>query len=405
MVIDALTAAVTGRSEPLFAADIVARRGELDAAFAGRRILVIGGAGSIGAATVPVVLEWAPAVLHVVDTNENALVELVRDLRASAGNLPTARLRTFAIDAGSSAMYRLLRDSEPYDVVLNFAAYKHVRGERDPYTLLHMLATNVLAPVRVGRWLSERAPRARYFCVSTDKAADPASLMGASKRMMELLVCSPEVSAPSLHVTCARFANVAFSAGSLLAGFLQRIDRGQPLAVPEDTRRYFISHLEAAQICLLAAASAPDRHVLVPRLDRVRHERVLEEVARDVLAARGLAAVAYHDPDAARRNVAAERAKGRYPVALTPRDTSGEKAAEELVGARERTVEFGLPNLVAVPNTAPLAPALLKFMARLEALVADANLPLSKGSLVQEIAAALPEMRHVETGANLEERM
>lgn len=404
-MIDRLTATVTGRNEALFAADLAARRDQLDTTFAARRALVIGGAGSIGAATVRLLLAWAPAALHVVDTNENALVELVRDLRASSEELPVAGLRTFALDAGSSAMYRLLRDSEPYDVVLNFAALKHVRGERDPYTLLHMLATNVLGPVRLGRWLAELAPRARYFCVSTDKAADPASLMGASKRMMELLVCSRDISPLPLHVMCARFANVAFSAGSLLAGFLQRIERGQPLAVPEDTRRYFISHLEAAQICLLAAAAAPDRHVLVPRLERASHERRLDDVARDVLASCGFAAVTYRDPDVARRSVVAERSQGQYPLVLTPRDTSGEKAAEDLIGKHEHPVEIGLPNVVAIPVTEPLAPALAAFLPRLEALVADARLPLSKRSLVREIEEALPDVHHVETGASLEERM
>src|SRR5580700_3911214 len=235
-----LTSIVTGRADSLFARDLEASSDRVVAKVRDRRILVIGGGGSIGAATVRIILDYRPSALHVVDHNENYLAELVRELRGRSAGIPDIDFRTLPLDYGGPVMERFLRESPPYDVVLNFAALKHVRSEKDIYSVLQMFDTNVVRHIRFKRWLAEYRHGSTYFAVSTDQAANPVSLMGASKRLMEDLIF--DIAAESYQsTTSARFANVAFSNGSLLQGFSHRLAKRQPLAVPRGTRRYFIS--------------------------------------------------------------------------------------------------------------------------------------------------------------------
>ena len=289
--LDALETAVTRRTRSLFADDVAERRGGLIEAIAGRRILVVGGGGSIGAVTVRLAADLRPAALHVVDQNENYLAELVRDLRGSPQGIdPRVEFRMLPVDYGSPIMRRFLSDAPPYDAVLNFAAMKHVRSEKDVYSTLQMFDTNIIKHVRFKTWLAEHGHGARYFAVSTDKAANPSSLMGASKRLMEDVAFG--VPTPPVGIaTSARFANVAFSNGSLLQGFRHRLARGQPLAAPRDTRRYFVSHAEAGELCLLAAFAAPTGHIVFPRMDPETELQPLDEIARRFLAAHGVAIV------------------------------------------------------------------------------------------------------------------
>jgi FlaA1/EpsC-like NDP-sugar epimerase len=236
--INDLARLATGREKELFTEDIDRFRTELTQRIGGSRILVIGGAGSIGAATVRSLVPFGARSLHVVDQNENTLVELVRDLRSrfDASKLPD--FRTLPLNFGSPIMERFLMEEEPYDFVLNFAALKHVRSEKDCCSILQMLDTNVVKPAYLLKWLVNRGGLRGYFCVSTDKAANPVNLMGASKRLMEHVIFSGEVAeCRDVKITSARFANVAFSDGSLLQGWLMRLSQGQPLAVPRDTRR------------------------------------------------------------------------------------------------------------------------------------------------------------------------
>ena len=253
-----LTSIVTGRTASLFAGDLEASSDRVFAKVRDRRILVIGGGGSIGAATVRIILDYRPSALHVVDHNENYLAELVRELRGRAAGIPDIDFRALPLDYGGPVMERLLADLPPYDVVLNFAALKHVRSEKDIYSVLQMFDTNLVRHVRFKRWLADHRHGATYFAVSTDKAANPVSLMGASKRLMEDLIFDI-AAASGQSTTSARFANVAFSNGSLLQGFGYRLAKRQPLAVPRDTRRYFISHQEAGELCLLATCRIPDK--------------------------------------------------------------------------------------------------------------------------------------------------
>jgi FlaA1/EpsC-like NDP-sugar epimerase len=245
----------------------------------------------------------------------------------------------------------------------------------------------------------------RYFCVSTDKAANPVNLMGASKRLMEHLIFSGAV-APGLRaeVSSARFANVAFSDGSLLDGFLKRLQKRQPLAVPRDTRRYFVSLREAGQICLLAAVVAPAGHILVPRLDAEKNLRDLEVVAAALLRQMGLRARIYDEEQAAKDSLERDLSEGFYPLLLTALDTSGEKPFEEFVGQGERLVDIGLAHLAAVPYTAVEVDRLHRFIAHMEAAVAGRSAP-PKEEIVAWIGDVMPEFKHFDTGKHLDQRM
>lgn len=397
--IEALTAAVTGRQRSLFADDLAARHAELAEAIGGRRILVIGGAGSIGAATILALLPYRPAALAVLDISENNLTELVRHLRSAeppfAGELAIAPL-----DYGSALARAWLAELPPADLVLCFAALKHVRSERDRFSLLRMLEVNLLAAARCFAACSEHGHGARgLFVVSTDKAAAPASLMGASKRALELLLWTQ----PFPRLTTARFANVAFSDGSLPWGFLQRLAKRQPLAGPSDVRRWLVSPREAGDLCLLAATVAPHRHALIPRLGE---ELAVDfvRVAEAVLAAHGLAPAPYDDEAAARAAVEAEAARGRWPVVFTPTTTSGEKEMETFVAPGERAVACGLASCRAIPAAAVDRAALDGLLALIAEAAAGGPLP-DKAAIVAALARVVPELRHRDTGRSLDGKM
>lgn len=404
--IEALSALATGRAAELFASDMQAREADIRACVTGRRVLVIGGAGSIGSATVRALLPFAPRSLHVVDQSENNLVELLRDLRSAPPGIPVPDFRVLPIDFGSPVMHRVLREESPYDMVLNFAALKHVRSERDVPSLLHLLDTNVVKCARLLRWLGDTQRSYRYFCVSTDKAARPVNLMGASKRVMEeIIFADGAVPRERAAATSARFPNVAFSDGSLLDGFLRRLRKRQPLAVPVQTRRYFITLAEAGRICLLAAVCAPDRHLLVPRVDGEKDLRELQAVAEAVLRAHGFEPRHYRDEAEAKRGVEADLKGGRYPLLLTPLDTSGEKSCEEFIDDGERTVEIGLADLTAVAGRPAPAGAVEAFVRRAEELVSNPAAAVSKDEIVRLVGSVVPSFHHLETGHSLDQRM
>jgi len=405
-MIDKLSVLATGRATSLFQGDLEARRTELAGQISGRRILVIGGAGSIGSSTIRQLSEFGPACLHVVDQSENNLAELVRDLRSRPTGLPIHDLLPLPLDFGSRHMDRFLRSQAPYDHVLNFAALKHVRSEKDVCSTLQMLDTNVLKTARLLRWLSDRGGTSRFFSVSTDKAANPVNLMGASKRLMECVMFSGEAfPGTGLQVTSARFANVAFSDGSLLHGWLRRMEKGQPFAVPVATRRFFVSLEEAGQICLLAAFLPPASHIAIPRLAPDTDLHDLETVARRVIAHFGLVPRAYTDEAEARLKVADDRRDGAYPLLLTPLDTNGEKAFEEFVGDGEISVEVGLGQLAAVPFAPAPAGAVGRFLENLEALVLAPEREVTKNDIVLAVRDVVPQFAHVETGKGLDSRM
>ena len=398
-----LTSIVTGRTDSLFASDLAASSDHILAKIRGRRVLVIGGAGSIGAATVRLILDYLPAALHVVDHNENSLAELVREFRGQPAGIPDIDFRALPLDYGSPVMERFLTDSPPYDVVLNFAALKHVRSEKDIYSVLQMFDTNVVRHIRFKRWLADHRHGSTYFAVSTDKAANPVSLMGASKRLMEDLIF--EVAAEKYQSsTSARFANVAFSNGSLLQGFGYRLAKRQPLAVPRGTRRYFISHREAAELCMLATCRIPGNHIAVPRADAKFQLQLLEEVACAFLEYWGLSPERYCDEGRARNDVERLAREGRWPLLLTPLDTGGEKAFEEFVGLGESLTDCGLLNVSALRHV-PCAAAERRLFDDITRWVNEPSLTIAKNAFVNAISDVLPNFSHSESERNLDQRL
>lgn len=409
--IERISAAVTGRSRSLFAADLERHQEALRAAVAGSRILVAGGAGSIGSATLLELLDFEPAAVAVLDPSENNLAELLRTVRsrdrAFRGDFAVAPL-----DYGSPLARRFLGGEASFDWVLSFAALKHVRSERDVLSALRMLEVNLLGAERFFRALREHGHGRRgVFTVSTDKAANPVSLMGASKRALELLLWSH--GAPSardvdaggfLRATTARFANVAFSDGSLPWAFLQRLAKEQPLAAPGDVRRYLVSPREAGQLCLVASVLAPDRCVLVPRLAPEHDQTDFVRVAELTLRDRGLEPAFYDTEDEARAAVSRDRARGRYPLLVTQSDTSGEKEEEVFVARGESAEECGLEAALVVPAPA-LVPAELRALLELVEDACERGRDVSKADLVASLAAVVPELVHRDTGKSLDRKM
>jgi FlaA1/EpsC-like NDP-sugar epimerase len=401
----AATRRVLGRPDKqYFQHDCTATSRQLHENLHGRRILVLGGAGSIGSVTVGLLADLAPRALHVVDTDENGLAELVRDLRSRRAGLLVPDFRAVPLDFGSPLMRRFLGQQERYDFVLNFAAVKHVRSEKDVHSLLHLLDTNVVKVDRLLRWLVQQRLATRFFTVSTDKAANPVSLMGASKRVMEDVAFLAARS--GLSVSSTRFANVAFSNGSLLSSFVNRLAKMQPLVAPRDTRRFFVTLEEAGRLCLLAAAGCPPGYLLVPGAEFRALDQRLEDIAIRFLQMQALEARLYDQEDAAREAVARDHALGRYPVLLTPRDTSGEKAYEEFVAADEETVPLGFLEIEGVRHQAASTPERLRtFVSEIERYVVDPERPVDKGELIALFQDVVPHLGHVETGRTLDQRM
>ncbi|WP_347267861.1 polysaccharide biosynthesis protein [Paracoccus sp. (in: a-proteobacteria)] len=390
LTLDRLSARIVGRRESFFAGDLRAAAAELAEHIAGSRILVIGGAGSIGFQTLRMVAHFAPRALHVVDHNENGLAELVRALRSASEPLRVGELLTMPIDYGGDAFRLwLAAQDQPYDHVLNFAALKHVRSEKDPYSILAMLDTNVLKLARLSQQLAGRAGLKRLFCVSTDKAANPSSMMGATKRLMEHAMFSDTLDWPQgLAITSARFANVALSNGSLLQSWQNRLALRQPMACPEGCRRFFVALPESGHLCTLAGLLGEPGNIMVPALAPEDHLMLLQDVAGWFLEAQGLAPHFTRDEAEALARVEELAAAGRWPVLLTPLDTAGEKPYEEFVGANESLHPTRFAALNRVPYLPPADPASFPALLRdLDALMgSDGAQPLTIAALKSAIS-------------------
>ncbi len=388
-----------GRQEPLFAEDISAHEETLTKRVSSTRFLVIGGAGTIGQAVVREIFRRNPAALDVVDLSENNLVELVRDLRSGLGYID-GDFRTFALDAGSTPFDALMREDRGYDYVLNLSALKHVRSEKDPYSLMRMVAVNIENTLRTARWAQEKGAR-KYFCVSTDKAAAPANMMGASKRIMELFLMRESERLP---VSMARFANVAFSDGSLLHGFNQRLLKRQPLSAPNDVRRYFVTDRESGELCLLSCLLGENRDIFFPKLSERLHLTTFSEIAVRYLAALGYEAVPCASEDEARASVEELAAKGQWPCYFFASDTTGEKDFEEFYTDGEDLDWERFENLGVIRNPAEYdAGKLDAFLQAVHDLRAEGR--WEKADLVHLFHDMVPAFAHKETGRYLDNRM
>lgn len=406
---------VVGRSRSLFQDDIDAHDADIRARVTGKRVLVTGAAGSIGSATVKQLVRYHPALLAAIDLSENNLVELVRDLRSRADVDVGDSLRTYVVDFGSRLGERFIEEVGPFDLVLHFAAMKHVRSERDVFSLSRLIETNVL---KVDRFLGaiKRFSPCDVFAISSDKACRPANLMGASKRLMEevvfwhadhagsLLKGGQEVALP--RVACTRFANVAFSDGSLLAGYFNRMRKRQPLAGPNDVRRYFITEDEAGQLCLMTAALAENKQIFVPRLDPSADLKGFDEIAQIVVEACGYTPRWYPSDDEARRAIERDLKDGHYPCCFATSDTSGEKGVEEFVGPDEQLAASTFKSLDVIGRSPIADSATLKEV--LAALVDEITYlakTTGKQRFIELISRAVPTFQHVETGRNLDQKM
>ncbi|MDX9931202.1 MAG: UDP-N-acetylglucosamine 4,6-dehydratase [Bacteroidales bacterium] len=321
---------IIGRNYELFENDIHAHSQELEQIVLSSSFLVIGGAGSIGQAVTKEIFRRNPKKLHVVDISENNLVELVRDIRSSFGYI-NGDFKTFALDCGSLEYDSFWESDGNYDYVLNLSALKHVRSEKDPYTLMRMINVNIFNTEKTIRQAIDRGVK-KYFCVSTDKAANPANMMGASKRIMEMYLM--ELS-KKINISTARFANVAFSDGSLLHGFQQRIQKRQPIVAPNDVKRYFVIPKESGELCLMSAVFGENRDIFFPKPDENMQLISFSDIAVRYLQLIGYSPFLCSTEDEARALVDTLPEKGQWPCLFAASDTAGEKEYEEFYTANE----------------------------------------------------------------------
>lgn len=391
---------VTKRNRSMFVVDIDRNKDTLSQKITGKSVLVIGGAGSIGSSFIRAILPFKPASLVVVDYNENALAELTRDLRSTKGMYMPEDYITYPMDFASPIFEKMYKGKGGFHIVANFSAHKHVRSEKDIYSVEALLQNNIIHAKLLLDLLSEYPPE-EYFCVSTDKAANPVNIMGASKRIMEDLIFSYSDRFP---VKTARFANVAFSNGSLPAGFLTRISKLQPLSAPSDVRRFFVSPEESGQICLLSCILGENRAVFFPKLDEAQM-MTFDEIGTELLKAYGYEAIeCSSDTEAIDKAEGLKHGSKLYPVHYSVSDTSGEKSFEEFVTDTEtvdmdRFSSLGVITGKKIPDKESV-----------DKLIKELNVAFKKAEATKEDVIAimkdyLPNFEHIETGKSLDSKM
>jgi FlaA1/EpsC-like NDP-sugar epimerase len=390
---------VIGRTNELFGSDIQTFSGELNDTVSKSKFLIIGGAGSIGQAVTREIFKRDPEVIHVVDISENNMVELVRDLRSTLG-YGSGEFRTFAIDCGSVEFEALMTEEGPYDYVFNLSALKHVRSEKDPYTLMRMIMVNVFNTIKTLR-LAKKMNAKKYFCVSTDKAANPVNMMGASKRIMEMFLMRESL---TQDISMARFANVAFSDGSLLHGFNQRIAKKQPFSAPNDVRRYFVTAQESGELCLLSGLLGNNRDIFFPKLSEHLHLITFSEIAVRYLRERGYEPYECESEEEARDRADELIANKQWPCYFFNSDTTGEKDFEEFFTDNEDLDMERFETVGVIKNQPDFDETKLDdFMNGIETLKKKGT--WTKDDIVKLYFGLLPEFAHKETGKYIDQRM
>ena len=386
-----------GRSNRLFASDIEKNSTLIAELIENHRFLVIGGAGSIGQAVVKEIFKRKPKALHVVDLSENNMVELVRDLRSSIGYID-GDFRTFSIDCGSSIFKAFLDSHGPYDYVLNLSALKHVRSEKDPFTLMRLIEVNILNTLDTIDLT--KSSLKKYFCVSTDKAANPANMMGASKRIMEMFLVEKS---KEVDISTARFANVAFSDGSLPHGFNLRLQQKQPLSAPSDILRYFVTSQEAGELCLMSCLLGENSDIFFPNNEQLVPTS-FSGIAIRLLESRGFEPVICESEEEARHQVDELARKNKWPCFFSASDTTGEKPCEEFYTESEIVDLNRFQDIGVVGNTHYNESMVLReFLSSIQEIREAGH--WSKADIVGLFNEVLPDFIHNDTGKYLDEKM
>ncbi|WP_044957454.1 UDP-N-acetylglucosamine 4,6-dehydratase [Butyrivibrio sp. LC3010] len=394
---------LVGRTSPLFVNDIEKIESEITDIVSSSNFLVIGGAGTIGSAICKEIFLRNPKVLHVVDISENNMVELVRDIRSSVG-YGTGEFATFALDCGSDIFEDFI-DAQckrigRYDYIFNTSALKHVRSEKDPFTLMRMIDTNIFYTEKVMQ-IAEKMGAKKYFCVSTDKAANPVNMMGASKRIMEMYLNRRSENMP---LSMARFANVAFSDGSLLYGFNKRIEKNQPLAAPQDVKRYFVTPKESGELCLMSCLTGENRDIYFPKLSQELNLVTFSRIAEKYLESLGYEVVRCATEQEARDRVVEFKAVHKYPVYFFDSDTTGEKDFEEFYTDKEVLDMNRFESIGIIKNEPDYNNEKLDaFSEKIRKLRKEGN--WNRTVLIDMFNEMIPNFNHKETGKFLDGRM
>jgi len=388
-----------GRKEQLFDKDIHNKKENLSAIIKNASFLVLGGAGTIGQAVSKEIFKRNPHKLHVVDISENNLVELVRDLRSTYGYID-GDFKTYALDIGSVEYTAFLNNEPTYDYVLNLSALKHVRSEKDPFTLMRMIDVNISNTHKSIKQAIQKKTK-KYFCVSTDKAANPVNMMGASKRIMEMFLIQHR---DEISISMARFANVAFSDGSLLHSFNQRILKRQPIVAPNDVKRYFVTPQEAGELCLMSCIYGDSGEIFIPKLDENLHLVSFAKIAENYLHELGYEPYECASEEEARTNIEEKISKGKWPCYFTSSDTTGEKHYEEFYTAEEKLDMDSFQSIGIIKNEMGVdVKKLQMFENKISDLRKSGN--WSKTDIVQLFHQMIPNFDHKETGKYLDSKM
>ena len=389
---------ISGRSESLFANDLKTHDELLSNNIKGKKVMVIGGAGTIGSSFLKALLLYNPGQVTVVDINENGLTELVRDCRSSENLTIPNNFKTYPINFGDKVFEKVFMQDAPYDIIANFAAHKHVRSEKDIYSIEAMIENNVINAKKFLDLLVLHPPK-HFFCVSTDKAANPVNIMGASKKLMEEVILAYS---HKIKITTARFANVAFSNGSLLAGFIERLTKQQPLSCPSDVKRYFVSPQESGQICLLTCILGQSGDIFFPKLSIDSHLISFKDIAIKFLETLGFEVTICKTEEEA-KSKSKNIILNQYPVYFFDSETSGEKLYEEFYTDEEKLDLDKFEQLGIIKN------AVRRNIDEIDNLIKDFETMFlnikQKSDVVKILDTFMPNFKHIETGMNLDQKM
>lgn len=390
---------ITKRETSFFEHDIQQNASILSQKIKGKSVLVIGGAGTIGSSYIKAVLKFEPSKLYVVDTNENGLTELTRDLRSTPGQFVPEDYKTYPMSFGDTVFRKMFVEEGPFHIVANFAAHKHVRSEKDKYSIEAMIENNVFKAKDFLDLLVNHKPE-HFFCVSTDKAANPVNVMGASKKLMEEVIMAYS---SELQITTARFANVAFSNGSLLAGYIERLYKNQPISCPSDVKRFFVSPEESGQICMLACMLGNSGEIFFPKLEE-EEMTYFKEITEDFFKQSNREIVLCSSDEEARIKSKDLKPSDPYPVYFFESDTSGEKLYEEFFTDTDEVDQETFTSLGVIKNARKLPMTEIEAtIVELKALMDSGN--YHKSSIVSLLQKYIPDFHHIETGKTLDQKM